>query len=259
MARAPETLRPHSRWVATGRSAHVRQPTGLRAEFRAFTGTALQPDLTNALLLASGFLCLLTVIGLTIALLNGPVLGWEVNLLREIQKVEYPPWLSTLTAGSFTDPFSQRGATIVVMAAAILVLWRRPVEAILVISLVALRVPAHFSKALVERERPSGEFEGITGRGGELSFASGHAEWVITLYGFLAVLAILHVRSAWIRAAIAMTYVAFVLVTTFARLNGGHHWPLDMIGGWILGVGLVCLALWLRRGLLATSLRDQLR
>jgi membrane-associated phospholipid phosphatase len=172
--------------------------------------------------------------------------------MREVQSVESPEWVSTVTAGSLTDPFSLLGASIVLMVACGFLLFGRPVETVLVLLLMPLRFPAHFSKAIVERERPSGEV-GLAGTGGDLSFASGHAEWLVTFYGFLVILALLRIKNSWLRAGIVTAFAVFAILSTFSRVNGGYHWPLDIVGGWIIGAGLLCLLFWLRRAALATT------
>jgi undecaprenyl-diphosphatase len=94
------------------------------------------------------------------------------------------------------------------------------------LALLPLHVLAQFPKALVDRPRPSAAFEDIVGVGGPRSFPSGHAEYVITFYGFIAYLLMRRLKGFWPRIAIMLVWLVFVLATGFGRVAAGRHWPL---------------------------------
>jgi membrane-associated phospholipid phosphatase len=119
--------------------------------------------------------------------------------------------------------------------------------------LLLLTFPIHvvslFPKALVDRERPSAAFEGIEGIGGGQSFPSGHAEFVITFYGFLAYFLVVHVTKAWQRWTIVATWIALAGLTGLGRVAEGRHWPLDVMFGYVIGLGVLSGMVWLHTSL----------
>jgi membrane-associated phospholipid phosphatase len=62
---------------------------------------------------------------------------------------------------------------------------------------------------------------------GGFSFPSGHAQTAAAVWGLLAVYA----RSRRLKAAL----VAVVLLVGFSRLYLQVHWPVDVLGGWLIG------------------------
>jgi undecaprenyl-diphosphatase len=197
-------------------------------------------------------LTVLTV--MTIFLASGDIYGWEVDLTREIQKVSYPEWAFNLTANRLTNSDTPLGAAIIMSVVALLWLLRLRIEAGLVLLLsVPLHVAANFPKLIVERERPSQVIDGITGFGGIKSFPSGHAEFAITFYGFLLYVAILHAPSRIVQAALVTVGVAMALIVVFARIEVGKHWPLDVVGGYVIGIGILAALIWAHRALVRSA------
>lgn len=174
------------------------------------------------------------------------IFGWEEDLTRELQSVDYPNWAFKITSSSLEDPQSWQGALIWAGAVALLALRGLRLEAALVALVVPLHVLGNFPKAFVDRARPSELFDGITGVGGDLSFASGHSEFAITFFGFLTYVAVIRLKSAALRISLVVTWLSFVALVGFGRINDGHHWPLDILGGYIVGIGLLSGLIWLR-------------
>jgi membrane-associated phospholipid phosphatase len=89
-------------------------------------------------------------------------------------------------------------------------------------------------KLFVTAYRPSPAF-GVEGPGGLHSFPSGHVQWTVSLYGFLAYLA-WRVAPERLRVLILPTYAAVVVATMLGRIEQGRHWPLDTVGGVLAGL-----------------------
>lgn len=81
------------------------------------------------------------------------------------------------------------------------------------------------------------------------SFPSGHAEFAITFYGFFVYLALLRVHNPLARGMLISGWIVLLLLVGFARMEVGKHWPLDVLGGYIVGVGLLSGLIWLHSSL----------
>jgi len=68
-----------------------------------------------------------------------------------------------------------------------------------------------------------------TGTG--FAFPSGHAQGPMAFYGALA----LHFRKTWITVVGGL----LIFLIGFSRLYLGLHWPIDVLGGWAIGLGML--------------------
>jgi membrane-associated phospholipid phosphatase len=134
--------------------------------------------------------------------------------------------------------------TLIVQAALVLVwLTRRgmPMAGWLsVISLLGLLLNV-LLKEIVGRPRPDGSLVSVLLPTVGLSFPSGHAMAAMMFYGFLAVLAWMHVRDKRLRWKATFALIAVAFLVSFSRIYVGAHWLSDVVGGWT--AGLFCLLL----------------
>ena len=112
--------------------------------------------------------------------------------------------------------------------------WRRWRLLVLLLAVFALHFVMISPKLFVTAYRPSPAF-GVEGPGGLHSFPSGHVQWTVSFYGFLAYLA-WRVAPARLRVLILPTYAAAVVATMLGRIEQGRHWPLDTVGGVLAGL-----------------------
>lgn len=205
---------------------------------------AFRPTRRNLLHWASWALALGVELALVVLLQNGRIFGWEKEITRRLQDVPGKRLVfdvtSTLT-NTISVPFALIFLTIVLF---VLFLGHRGAAVLLLLTF-PLHVLVQFPKALVDRPRPSPVFDGIEGVGGLQSFPSGHAEYVVTFYGFIAYLLMLHLKSRPARVAIFVAWLAFVLATGFGRVALGRHWPLDVLTSYLIGLGLLSGMIWL--------------
>jgi membrane-associated phospholipid phosphatase len=123
---------------------------------------------------------------------------------------------------------------------------RRTIAVLLLLTF-PLHVLAQFPKALVDRQRPSEEFSGIEGVGGSQSFPSGHSEYVVTFYGFIAYLLMKRFTNRTVQVIIFVAWLALALGTGYGRMAAGRHWPLDVLGSYAVGLGLLSGMVWIYR------------
>ncbi|MDQ6898578.1 MAG: phosphatase PAP2 family protein [Candidatus Dormibacteraeota bacterium] len=95
-------------------------------------------------------------------------------------------------------------------------------------------------KIAVHRPRPSSDLVHVSQATGGFSFPSGHAVFFTWLAVMLAV-ALVKGRGRWIRGLIWSAVVAVLLLAALGRVWAGVHWPTDVLGGILLGLGWCCL------------------
>ena len=107
--------------------------------------------------------------------------------------------------------------------------------------MIAVSIATTVIKNLVDRDRPP--WQNAEALLSTHSYPSGHASSVAALGGVVVVLVSMLVRRANLRRA---TYAAVVLVVALVCLDRvllGRHYPSDVVGGVLLGVGVVLLGL----------------
>jgi len=227
---------------ADGTRKHAWRKTLRRAAW-----IALEPTPAHIVQWVISGSTLVVLLTMTAVLLDGRVYGWEVDLTRESQRFDYPQWAFDLTANELTNSDTPLGAAIILSVVGLLWFLRLRVESLMVLLIsVPLHIVVNFPKAIVERERPDGALDGT---GAMKSFPSGHAEFAITFYGFLVYLALLYIRNRFIRVALVAVWVVMVIAVGFARMEANRHWPLDIIGGYVIGVGALSALIWLHASL----------
>jgi membrane-associated phospholipid phosphatase len=225
---------------------HTTEIPAWRRTLRA----AFQPSPANITCWTISITALVILLALTVVLADGRVYGWEVDMTRRLQDVNYPQWAFNLTANRLTNSDTPEGAAVILSVTALLWLLRLRTESVMILLIsVPLHIAANFPKAIVERARPADVIDGISGYGGMRSFPSGHAEFAITFYGFLVYVALLRIRSNIARGCLLAAWLALALAVGFARIEVGKHWPLDIVAGYVIGAGALAALIWAHRSL----------
>jgi undecaprenyl-diphosphatase len=108
---------------------------------------------------------------------------------------------------------------------------RVKVTVVLAVILLVLsdQISSHLLKPLIGRLRPSHVLEGVrllVPRGGRLSFPSSHASNVFAIWKLISVR----------HAQVGPYFLIIALGVAYSRVYVGVHYPLDVVGGAILGV-----------------------
>lgn len=209
---------------------------------------ALRPTRRNKLHWASWALALGAEIALVVVLRRGQTYAWERWLTKRFQEVPGREAIFDVTS-TLTNTISPTFLLIFLAILAVTLALGHRGAALLLLLTFPLHVLAQWPKALIDRPRPSDDFDGIVGVGGFQSFPSGHSEYVVTFYGFLAYLVMLYLDRRWMRWAVGLGWVVFALATGFGRIALGRHWPIDVLASYLIGLGLLSGMVWLHSAL----------
>ncbi|WP_170866950.1 YegS/Rv2252/BmrU family lipid kinase [Nocardioides lianchengensis] len=163
---------------------------------------------------------------------GGPATSWATDL----------GWLRHLLRG-VEEAFGDVGIVVagVALAVGLFVKGHRRAAGYAVGVLVVARALTHLTKLLLDRDRP--EWQVLVNEHGTPSYPSGHATMTAALAGVVCVLVLMLVRRSGVRRIV---YVAAGLVTVLVCLDRvllGRHYPSDVVGGVLLGIGTVLLGL----------------
>ena len=137
--------------------------------------------------------------------------------------------------------FSNWAMTAYNVLLAVFLVWRRLQRAaIYLIGVTATTaVLTSVFKAFLGRARPDWQ-EGLHVLSSK-SFPSGHASSVAALAAVGVVLAVMLIRRSLLRRTTQVALVAITVVVGLDRVLLGRHYPTDVLGGWLLGVGIALL------------------
>ena len=106
---------------------------------------------------------------------------------------------------------------------------------VLVLAFIVLIPIGYAAKDLVQRERPPiPESDLIISKDSDYSYPSGHA----TIVSAGAAIALALFRDSKRKLAISLAWTAEAALVCISRVYVGGHYPLDVVGGILLGVGI---------------------
>jgi membrane-associated phospholipid phosphatase len=169
------------------------------------------------------------------------VLPFDVPIARFVQQLNwgpivYPMQLINASAGIWQVLL---GATAIV---ALFIYERRAGWLMLIGSISSLL--DNIIKLLVSRQRPPADLVHILSPTTGFSYPSGHAVFFTWMSFMLAVSIAPKIRPSFRPILWALAAVVIVL-TCISRVWAGDHWPSDVLGGVLLGVGWSAFVLWL--------------
>lgn len=227
---------------ALGRVARRQPATGSGV---ASTSTASARP-SDALLLAV-FLILCMLATLLSIIATGPnTLSGDLSVGRWIQRLDSAPLDVVAWIGNFIGEgkivFS--AAVAMMLYAFSLRLWR---DLRFLLLLVVLRLASLGQKDLIESPRPTTDQLRLAEAYEHFGFPSGHALSATILAGAFIVLALRRVQAPTARRVAVAACLLIPVMTGFARVYVGAHWPSDVLGGYLWGAAIVVLAVLLSR------------
>ena len=99
-------------------------------------------------------------------------------------------------------------------------------------------------KASVARHRPTADLVTILTPSSGYSYPSGHAVF-FTWLAFMLAAAVAPRLHPWLRVVAWALAGCLILIACTGRVWIGVHWPSDVLGGFLLGLGWSAFVLWL--------------
>ncbi len=167
--------------------------------------------------------------------------GFDVPIERAVHALPWGPltyWmtLTNITGGLIQDLF---GAAVVVA----LFLWDRRAGYLMALGAVGSLID-QVIKVSIQRHRPTADLVTILNPSSGYSYPSGHAVFFTWLCFMLAASISPRVRPRWRKWLWGGAGVVIFLACA-GRVWAGAHWPTDVIGGFLLGLGWSAFILWL--------------
>jgi undecaprenyl-diphosphatase len=170
-----------------------------------------------------------------------PLLPFDVPLASFVQSFPWGPITYVFDLINVTAGYVQ----VAVGAAAILLLliWERRAGYLMAIGAVSSLLD-NLIKMWMARQRPTADLVHILTPAPGYSYPSGHAVFFTWLSFMLAFSFAPHVKPRrrwllWTAAAVV------ILLACLARVWAGDHWPSDVMGGFLLGLGWSAFVVWL--------------
>jgi membrane-associated phospholipid phosphatase len=102
-------------------------------------------------------------------------------------------------------------------------------------------------KLAVNRPRPTSDLVQVFSTENGSGFPSGHAMFATVVMGFLAYLAVIHLRRRSLKLLSFAGLLALIILTGISRVYLGVHWPSDVVGGYLIGAVLLVFLIYLHR------------
>jgi membrane-associated phospholipid phosphatase len=169
------------------------------------------------------------------------VLPFDLPIARFIQQVNWGPVVYPMELINSLAGYWQvlLGA---VAVAALFILERRAGWLMLIGSISSLL--DNVIKLVISRQRPSVDLVHILTPASGFSYPSGHAVFFTWMSFMLAVAIAPRVPSVY-RPILWILATIVIVLTCLARVWAGDHWPSDVMGGVLLGIGWSAFVLWL--------------
>lgn len=152
------------------------------------------------------------------------------------QAIHHPAWVSVLkTAADIGSPTVVR-AVIAVLAVTLWIRGFRRLALWAAATIIGGAVLDVVLKTVVDRARPSFPDPVLLAPGA--SFPSGHAFTSFLGFGIIVLVSLPLVPRSWHWVVWTVGILATVIVG-YTRIALGAHWVSDVIGGWLIGVGLL--------------------
>jgi membrane-associated phospholipid phosphatase len=177
----------------------------------------------------------------TYLVLANDVLPFDVPIARFIQQLNWGPIVYPLELINASAGIWQ----VVIGAVAVIALFiveRRAGWLMLIGSISSLL--DNVIKLVISRQRPPADLVHILSPTTGFSYPSGHAVF-FTWMSFMLAFSLAPKVAPTFRPLLWMVAAIVIVLTCIARVWAGAHWPSDVLGGVLLGIGWSAFVLWL--------------
>jgi len=177
----------------------------------------------------------------TYLVVRNEVLPFDIPIARFIQQVNWGPVIYPMELINSLAGYWQVLLGVVAVAG-LFILERRAGWLMLIGSISSLL--DNVIKLVISRQRPSVDLVHILTPASGFSYPSGHAVFFTWMSFMLAAALAPRVPSAY-RPLLWILAIVVIVLTCLARVWAGDHWPSDVMGGVLLGIGWSAFVLWL--------------
>lgn len=191
-------------------------------------------------LMAPGVLLLLAYSVETALVFGRPYFGWDVPAEHAVQSIGWGSLVDAMRIFDRFEGFWQVGLALLAIAA-VFAINRRATWLVLAGALSS--AVYYLSQLETHRPRPDAHLVHVLRHTTQGSYPSGHA----VFFTWLAILLPLAIRPVW-RGwwVLAGLGALSLVVASVGRMVVGEHWPSDVLGGLLLGLGWSLFALGVR-------------
>ncbi len=185
-------------------------------------------------------LMVFVTIVLTLVARGPSILPGDVAAGRWLQRWNFPG-LAHLV--EFANAFGSAKVAIPFSAVLVfaLLLAHHRIEAMIMVAISVIRPLNAVLKELCDSPRPSGDLLRIDQNVSGLGYPSGHAMGITLFCGATIWIACRLMAPGWRQRLIIVAAIGLILLTGFARVYVGAHWPSDVLGGYLWGATLLLL------------------
>ena len=94
------------------------------------------------------------------------------------------------------------------------------------------------------RPRPTDDLIWTSAVQGSSGYPSGHVIYSVLVFGIVAFLAYRHARTFWPHAVMVLVPVIIAIAMGPARIIVKDHWPVDVVGGYLISLPLLIAVIW---------------
>lgn len=174
---------------------------------------------------------------LAIIVESSPLLLTDLQISRFVQQMKSPAFTSVMLALSLLGELIFAVGIVTLVSILLYLNKRRKQVFFLLISFSGGLLLSASAKTLIGRSRPGIDI--ITQIGsykGSDSFPSGHVLEFISVYGFLAYLALFEMSNTLYKILTFLVLTLLIILISVSRIYLGAHWFSDVVGSWLLGL-----------------------